>query len=69
MLDCDGNLLALQANENQYAVKEIITRGTSCVTGGTIRFTHDAAAGTLRYRWFHPRSGTVEAEAMLTRKK
>ncbi|MFQ5680040.1 MAG: hypothetical protein ACE5HP_11355, partial [Gemmatimonadota bacterium] len=52
-------------------VREVITfaRGIGCVNGATIRLTHDAAAGTLGYRWFNPKSGALRAVATLTRKK
>ena len=56
---CGGELAALLANGNTYEFTETITSGTGCFTGGRVRLTYDAAAGTLSYELFHPVTGQL----------
>ncbi len=63
---CGGQLAALLANGNTYEFTETITFG-ACATGGRVRPTYDAAAGTLSYDWFAPVSDQLAAQGVLTR--
>jgi hypothetical protein len=67
-LDCGGTLTARAVNDNSYEVGETITYGSGCVNNAIIQLTHDAAAGTLDYRWYSP-LGPLSATAVLTRKE
>lgn len=52
-LDCGGDLVLIEANESTWKLRENITYGRNCITGGTITMV-SLSASRAQWLWYSP---------------